>query len=219
MPLLCGCRFAASTRRVLKVTHDWRPAVFAKQRQRLAGCGILGDSRMHFNHMFDICTLGFTTATASRRTASQIRGLNERRITTCTRWPRSCSRSAIRLPGNQGVVSTGHVDKKSTSLSGVSSREPTEPKSRTLPAAVEGGHPQDFVAMFSYALTRAHSSIIVPSGRGVGKAWRYRDLAAPHRGRVSNSGRPVRRLAIRLVFQQIQKHLQICSRMSVSGLE
>jgi hypothetical protein len=30
---------------------------------------------------------------------------------------------------------------------------------------VEGGNPQDLLAMFSYALTGAHSSFIVPSGR------------------------------------------------------
>ena len=51
--------------------------------------------------MFRVHTLGFHNGTASRKTASPIRGLNERRITTCTRRPRSCSRSAIRLPGNQ----------------------------------------------------------------------------------------------------------------------
>ena len=31
--------------------------------------------------------------------------------------------------------------------------------------AVVGSQPQDFVSMFSYALTGAHSSIIVPSAR------------------------------------------------------
>jgi hypothetical protein len=35
--------------------------------------------------MFDVCALGFHNGTASRRTASRIRGLNERRITTWTR--------------------------------------------------------------------------------------------------------------------------------------
>ena len=33
--------------------------------------------------------------------------------------------------------------------------------------AVEGSQPQDFVSMFSYALTGAHSSIIVPSSRSL----------------------------------------------------
>src|ERR1039457_5387058 len=118
----------------LKVAND---CVLERSRSKdsiCAGCGILGDSANALNDMLGIRALGFHNGTASRRTASRIRGLNERRITTCTRWPRSCSRSAIRLPGNHGVVSPVTSTRKSTSLSGVSSPRATEAKSSTFPA-------------------------------------------------------------------------------------
>jgi hypothetical protein len=95
---------------------------------------ILSDSAYAFDDMLDIRALRFHNSTASRSTESRIRGLNERRITTCTRRPRSCSRSATRLPGNHGVVSPVTSTRRSTSLSRVSSPRATEPKRWTLPA-------------------------------------------------------------------------------------
>ena len=99
-----------------------------------AGCGILADSANALDDMLDVRALGFHKGTDSRRTASRIRGLNERRITTWTRRPRSCSRSAVKLPGNHGVVLAVMSTSRSTSLSGVSSPRATEPKRRTFRA-------------------------------------------------------------------------------------
>jgi hypothetical protein len=84
--------------------------------------------------VLDVCALRFHSGTASRRTSSRIKWLRERRITTWTRLPRSCSRSAVKLPGNHGVVSPVTSIRKSTSLSGVSSPRATEPNNRTFPA-------------------------------------------------------------------------------------
>src|ERR1035437_8132339 len=93
---------------------------------------ILNDSANAFDDLLGVRTLRYPSGTASGRTESRIRGLSERRITTCTRRPRSCSRSATRLPGNHGVVSPVTSISRSTSLSIVSSPRATEPKSRTL---------------------------------------------------------------------------------------
>ena len=86
-----------------------------------AQCRILSDSANARNDMLDIGALRFQSGTASRRTESRIRGINERRITICTRRLKSCSRSAARLPGNHGVVSPVTSTRRSTSLWGVSS--------------------------------------------------------------------------------------------------
>src|ERR1017187_5759749 len=135
MPLLVRCfdplrRLAEN----LKVANN---CVLKRMRDKdrvSALTGIFGDSANALENMLDIRALGFHNGTASRRTASRIRGLSERRITTCTGCPRSSSRSATRLPGNHGVVSPVTSTRRSTSLSTGSSPRATEPTSRTLPA-------------------------------------------------------------------------------------
>jgi hypothetical protein len=96
--------------------------------------GILKNPANARNHLLNVCALRFHSGTASRRTSSRIKWFTERRITTWTRLPSSCSRSAVKLPGNHGVVSPVTSIRKSTSLSGVSSPRATEPKIRTFPA-------------------------------------------------------------------------------------
>jgi len=43
---------------------------------------------------------------------------------------------------------------------------------------MEGGHPQDLVAMLPDAMTGAHSSIIVPFGRRGTMSYSYRETSA-----------------------------------------
>jgi hypothetical protein len=86
MPLFV--RLADPLRRLaeyLKVANDGVLKCSRSKDSISARCGILGDSANALNDMFDVCALGFHNGTASRRTASRIRGLNERRITTWTR--------------------------------------------------------------------------------------------------------------------------------------
>ena len=118
----------------LQVTND-RVLERARGKNRFpAGCRVLDNPANAFENMLDIRALRLHRGTASRRTDSRIRGLRDRRITTWTRRPKSCSRSAAILPGNHGVVSPVTSTRKSTSLSSVSSPRATDPKRRTLQA-------------------------------------------------------------------------------------
>src|ERR1019366_5288371 len=102
----------------------------------------------------------FHNGTASRRTVSRIRGLSERRITNCTRRPRSCSRSATRLPGNHGVVATGNVDKDVYIAFQRVVPASYQPEKPDIARTVAGGHAQDLVATLSDALRGGHLSIL-----------------------------------------------------------
>src|ERR1035438_4351297 len=103
MPLLV--RGVNPLRRLAKNLKVANNCVLKRMREKdsvPALSGILPDSANALDDMLDIRALGFHNGTASRRTASRIKGLSERRITTCTGCPRSSSRSATRLPGNHG---------------------------------------------------------------------------------------------------------------------
>src|ERR1017187_2394289 len=83
----CRCLCGSPTRCVrlaeyLKVANDCVLECSRSQDSISTGCGILGDSANALDDMLDIRALGFHNGTASRRTASRIRGFNERRITT-----------------------------------------------------------------------------------------------------------------------------------------
>src|ERR1035441_2367499 len=105
---------------------DERPGGPAPRRHHSpARRRIRGDSANAFDDVPDVRALRFHNGTASLSTESRIKGLSERRITTWTRRPKSCSRSATKLPGNQGVVSPVTSTRRSTSLSSVSSPRAT----------------------------------------------------------------------------------------------
>jgi hypothetical protein len=126
-------RVVSQTAAIARTTATaWRRSVYRPDFP--ARRGILEDPANACNDVLDVCALGFHSGTGSRRTSSRIKWLRERRITTWTRLPSSCSRSAAKLPGNHGVVSPVTSIRKSTSLSGVSSPRATEPKIRTFPA-------------------------------------------------------------------------------------
>jgi hypothetical protein len=72
---------------------------------------------------------------------------------------------------------------------------------------MEGNHPQDFVAMFSYALTGAHSSILYRQASGLGKALRYRISWLP--GPDSNHSFPRPAAALPLKPKHPYIHLYI----------
>jgi len=130
-----------------------------------AGCGILGDSANAFNYMFDIRALGFHNGTASRRTASRIRGqASNYYLYTLAQELLEVGNQA---PGKPRRGFASHVDKKvDIAFRGVVPAS-YGAEEQHIACAVEGGHPQDFVALFSDALTGAHLSVIVASARGV----------------------------------------------------
>jgi hypothetical protein len=77
----------------------------------------------------------------------------------------------------------GHVDQEvDVALRGIFSTSYGAEK-QDIARAVKGGHPQDLVAMFSYALTGAHAFIVL-SGRRGGQSVAIWDRVAPQSGRL-----------------------------------